>query len=267
MTLREGLNMSEQVSSVYDWQHIEIFARQIIGKKAFLNIATFWQEKHGDSGHAEKQPVRLYIVNDGSTPSPSPQAGSPVKAVKLCKRAIVPDYPKNTVTGTKKSRIIHRYSLVLLAEYENGEFRIIHLPRQMSAPGAFREGNTMVLCDFIDPGGQASVPQRTGSEDLAEKLGIIPGVGYFSAFEYILVFPISGFEPGIRAEDLENPTLQSTIILSNLRYESDVAEPVLLPAGENSSIWTTAVDFMIFEDILVKLGVDQDIVVPGLSEL
>ena len=40
-----------------------------------------------------------------------------------------------------------------------------------------------------------------------------------------------------------------------------------MPAGEGRSVWTTAVDLMLYEDIMIKLGVDQDIVVQGLSEL
>ena len=36
-----------------------------------------------------------------------------------------------------------------------------------------------------------------------------------------------------------------------------------MPAGEGRSVWTTAVDLMLYEDIMIKLGVDQDIVVQG----
>lgn len=260
--------MSEQVSSVYDWQHIEIYARQIIGKKAFREVSTFWREKPADeSGRREKLPVRLYIINYGSKPAPSPEAGYPVKTVKLCKRAVFPDYPKNTVTGTRKSRITHRYYLVLLVEYENGEFMVINLPRQLSAPGSYREGITLAFSNILGSDGKAPVPQHMNAGDISEKLSVIPESGSFSAFEYMMAFPVSAFGSGITIAELDNPTLQSTIILSNLKYDSDVGEPVLIPAGEESFIWTTAVDFMLYEDIHIKLGVDQDIVVQGMSEL
>jgi hypothetical protein len=83
----------------------------------------------------------------------------------------------------------------------------------------------------------------------------------------MMAFPLNVFEPAISPVELENPGLQSTILLSNLRYESDIVEPALMPAGEGRSVWTTAVDLMLYEDIMIKLGVDQDIVVQGLSEL
>ena len=259
--------MSGTVNPVYDWQQIEIFTRQILGKKAFQDVCTLWQENSGQqSGNGAKHPMRLYIVNDGACPGVSPAAGSPVKSVKLCKRAAVPDYPKNTITGTKKTRIIHRYSLILLTEYENGEFRVITLPRQLSAPGSYRKGSTMAFCGMISTDGQTSVPQRMNDTGCSEKLAIIPEGNSFSAFEYMLTFPLNAFEPAISPVELENPGLKSTIILSNLRYETDIIEPVTVPAGEGSLIWTTAVDLMVYEDITIKLGMDQDIIVQGLSE-
>ena len=260
--------MSESVNSVYDWQQIEIFARQILGKKAFRDICIFWQDKPDQQpNQGTKQPMRLYIINNGACPGTSPSSGSAVKCVKLCKRAVLPDYPKNTITGTKKSRINHRYCLILLVEYENGEFKVITLPRQLSALGSHYSDSVMAFCEMINPDDKTPIPQRRNTADFCEKLTLATEGNNFSAFDYMMTFPINTFEPGISSVDLENPTLQSTILLSNLRYESDVAEPFLAPAGEANFIWTTAVDFMLYEDITIKLGVDQDIVVQGLSEL
>ena len=260
--------MSGSANSVYDWQQIEIFTRQILGKKAFRDVYTLWQEDSGcQSGNGTTQPLRLYIVNDRACPGVSPAAGSSVKSVKLCKRSVVPGYPKNTITGTKKTRITHRYTLVLLLEYENSEINVITLPRQLSAPGSYQEGSTMAFCGLISPDGQKPVLQRMNYSNCSEKLTIIPEGNGFSAFEYMMAFPLNVFEPAISPVELENPGLQSTILLSNLRYESDIVEPALMPAGEGRSVWTTAVDLMLYEDIMIKLGVDQDIVVQGLSEL
>jgi len=266
-TVKLGPIMSEKVNSIYDWQEIEIYTRQILGKKAFRDVCTLWQEKSGGSGAAAKQPVRLFIVNDGACPGVSPPAGSPVKSVKLCKRAVLPDYPKNLITGTKRSRIIHRYSLVLLLEYENGEFKVITLPRQMSAPGSYSEGITMAFCGIISPNGGIPVPQRTEDESSSEKLSVIPDGSVFSAFEYTMAFPVNAFEPPLSLSDIENTALKSAIQLAGPRFESDIAEPFLIPAGADGSIWTTAVDLALYEDITIKLGVDQEIVVQGVSEL
>lgn len=258
--------MSDSANSVYDWQQIEIFTRQILGKKAFRDVCVFWQDATGGVPDSSKRPVRLYIVNDGTCPGPSPSAGSSVKCVKLCKRAVMPDYPRNTIIGSKKSRITHRFSLVLLVEYENGEFKVISLPRQLSALGSFCGNSVMAFSELISPVTGSAVPQRRNASELSEKLTLVSENNILSAFEYVLTFPLDTFEPRINPIDLENPTLQSTILLSNLRYESDVAEPYLAPAGEGSFVWTTAVDFILYEDITIKLGIDQDIVVQGLTE-
>jgi len=259
--------MSDSVSSVYDWQPIEIYTRQILGKKTFQNICVFWQDKAvAQPAPGTKQPVRLYIINDGSSPGSSPSTGSPVKSIKLCKRGVMPGYPKNAITGSKKSRIIHRFFLVLLVEYENGEFKVINLPRQLSSLGSWRGDATMAFSELLGQGTDAAIPRSLIEAGLSEKLSIVSEGNTQTAFEYALTFPLNVFEPEISPIDLENPTLQSTILLTNLRYESDVAEPYLAPAGEGRFIWTTAVDFLLFEDIAIKLGIDQDIVVQGLSE-
>lgn len=259
--------MSDPVRSVYDWQQIEIFARQILGKKAFRGVCPFWQENpvHHPSLDT-RQPVRLYIVNDGASPGTSPPAGSPVKCVKLCKRAVLPGYPKYTLMGSRKSRIICRFYLVLLIEYENGEFKVITLPRQLSAPGSFRRNSVMAFSEMISRETGSPVPQYRNEAGITEKLTIVSGDKNPMAFEYMLTFPMDAFEPGINPIDLENPSLQSVILLSNLRYESDAVEPYLALAGDGSTIWTTAVDFILYEDIAIKLGIDQDIVVQGLPE-
>lgn len=259
--------MSDSVSSVYDWQPIEIYTRRILGKKTFRDMCVFWEDKPGaHSASGTRQPVRLYIINDGTSPGSSPPAGSPVKSIKLCKRGVMPNYPKNTITGSKKSRILHRFYLVLLVEYENGEFKVITLPRQLTSLGSWRGDTVMVFSELLNRGTDSAVPQSTSDAGLSEKLSIISEGNTPTAFEYALTFPLNVFEPEISPIELENPSLQSTILMSNLRYETDVAEPYLAPAGEGRFIWTTAVDFLVFEDIAIKLGVDQDIMVQGLSE-
>ncbi|HOK42676.1 MAG TPA: hypothetical protein PLD49_03325 [Thermoclostridium caenicola] len=259
--------MTDAVNSVYDWQRIEIYTKQILGKKAFRDVCVFWQNRPGEQPDPViRHPVRLYIINDGSCPGPSPSAGSPVKSVRLCKRAVMPDYPKNTITGSRKSRITHRFSLVLLVEYENGEFKVITLPRQLSAPGFSRGGSAMVFSELISPGTDNTVSQNRNDAGLSEKLTLVAEGNILTAFEYALTFPLSVFEPEISPIDLENPTLQSIILLSNLRYEADVVEPYMAPAGEGQFVWTTAVDFILYEDITIKLGIEQDILVQGLSE-
>ena len=79
-----------------------------------------------------KRSFRIYIINNGSTPAEQPVLGSPVSCLKLCKRIIEPEYPRNTLTCASKSKVTHRYELILLVEYENGNFDVITLPRNLS---------------------------------------------------------------------------------------------------------------------------------------
>lgn len=55
-------------------------------------------------------------------------------------------------------------------------------------------------------------------------------------------------------------------MLRNLTYEVDVLDQYLAGAGEDTTIWTTMVDFSLSEDIIDKLGIDQDIRIIGTPE-
>ena len=46
----------------------------------------------------------------------------------------------------------------------------------------------------------------------------------------------------------------------------DVLDQYLATATDTETIWTTMVDFSLFEDIIDKLGIDQDIQIIGTPE-
>ncbi|MPN32195.1 hypothetical protein SDC9_179671 [bioreactor metagenome] len=68
--------------------------------------------------------------------------------------------------------------------------------------------------------------------------------------------------------ELNDPTLQSYILLRNLNYDVEVLDTfqVFTAADNSTSIWTTIVELSVFEDIIDKLGIDQDIVICGIPE-
>jgi len=70
----------------------------------------------------------------------------------------------------------------------------------------------------------------------------------------------------LRKCELEDPTLQSYIVLRNLTYDIDVLEQFQVFTSDTTSIWTTMVDFSLFEDIIDKIGIDQDIQIIGKPE-
>lgn len=58
--------MSEEAKK--DLQYIDIFAKQILGKKVLANTQTLWQEEYSAGvPTGNKRTFRIYIINDGST--------------------------------------------------------------------------------------------------------------------------------------------------------------------------------------------------------
>lgn len=97
--------------------------------------------------------------------------------IKLCKRIIEPDYPRNTLICGNKSKITHRYELVLLVEYENGNFDVITLPRNLSNRLQYDPAITKAFVDstVIDTAG-TPILQRQNQVSPNESLIIVSGV-------------------------------------------------------------------------------------------
>ena len=264
-----GVDYMSDESTTQILPEIDIFTKQILGKKILDNIATLWQEEYDtlNAPTGNKKPFRLYIINDGSTPGTSPSMGSPVRCVKLCKRIIEPDYPKNTLICSHKSKVTHRYELVLLVEFENGSFYCLTLPKNLSNPLQYNSTTTKA---FVDPtvinSSGTPVPQHQSVVQPYESLIIIGTCNNYSAFEYCVSIPFVDFVPVPRPCELEDPSLQSYILLKDLKYDVDVLDTLQVTTGQDESVWTTIVDLTITEDIIDKLGIDQDIIVHGIPE-
>lgn len=249
---------------------IDIFTKQILGKKVLNNVATLWQEKYTPQNVATgtKDPFRVYIINNGSAPGTAPAVGSPVRCVKLCKRVIEPEYPKNTLICSHKSRVTHRYELVLLVEFENGSFDVLTLPRNLSNRLNYDAATTKAFTDstVINASGVPVLQRQTQTEPHESLIIIWTGVNNYTSFEYNVSIPFTDFSPTLRRCELEDPSLQSYILLKDLHYDIDVLDTFQVDLGGGDSVWTTIVDMTITEDIIDKLGIDQDIVVHGIPE-
>ncbi len=261
--------MEEQVNSLLDLQEVDIFTKQILGKKVLPCVETLWQEAYDDGiALGEKEAFRLYILNDGTINAPVPPVGSPVVCVKLCKRIIEPDFPRNTLICTHKSRVTHRYELILLVEFENGNFTVINLPRNLSNPAQYDPLITRAFVDntVINALG-VPVVQHQNEKIPNETLVIVSlGVNDYPSFEYTVTIPFTEFCPRLKPCELEDPSLQSFILLKNLKYDVDVLDTLQVPTFLGNSVWTTVVDITITEDIIDKLGIDQDVIVRGVPE-
>lgn len=261
--------MSEE-SSLQVLPEIDIFTKQILGKKVLNNVATLWQEQYNAQNAATgiKIPFRLYIINNGSTPGATPAIGSPVRCVKLCKRIIETDYPRNTLICSHKSKVTHRYQLVLLVEFENGSFEVLTLPKNLSNRLNYSAATTKAFVDstVINASGVPVLQHQTQTVPHETLIIVTSGVNNYTSFEYNVSIPFTDFVPNLRRCELDDPSLQSYILLKDLKYDIDVQETFQVDIGEGSFVWTTIVELTITEDIIDKLGIDQDVVIRGIPE-
>lgn len=259
--------MSEE--ALKDRQYIDIFAKQILGKKVLANTQTLWQEEYSAGvPTGNKRALRIYIINDGSTPDEQPVLGSPVVCVRLCKRIIEPDYPRNTLICGSKSRIAHRYELVLLVEYENGNFDVITLPRNLSSRFQYDPAITKAFVEatVIDPAGNPVLQRQNQVQPYETLIIVSEGVNNYTSFEYTVSIPFADFEPKLKHCYIDDPSLQSYILLKCFRYDADILDTFQVFTSETTSVWTTIVELYVTEDIIDKLGIDQDVIVQGKVE-
>jgi len=261
--------MSEELTNIEGLHKVDIFTKQVLGKKVLADTYTLWQEEYFNGvATGKKRPFRIYIINDGSVPAEQPVLGSPVTCVKLCKRIIEPDYPRNTLICTSKSRVTHRYELVLLVEYENGNFDVITLPRNLSNRLQYNPATTKAFVDstVIDTAGIPVLQHQSKYPPNESLIIVAAGVNNYTSFEYTVTIPYSMFEPQIRQCYLEDPSLQSYILLKCFRYDLDILDTFLVSTSPTESVWTTIVELKVTEDIIDKLGIDQDVIVYGKPE-
>jgi hypothetical protein len=258
--------LSENTLVNPELMQLDISVRRIIGRALLKDCQILFQEynKNGVSSE-EKLPLRIYIVNHGANIFGN--EGSPVKSVKLCKVLLDPEFPQNTIVALEKSKILIKYQIVLIAEFEDGSFDVISLPKDLSSIGAYNEKTVKAFVEnpVIDMKGVPLIQCNKG-EKAYDTFLIESKNNAYTSFEYSTCIPLSSFSPSPEGFQLEDPTLRSSITLRNLRYEIDVGSTckILIGNSNNNSIWTTIIDFSLYEDINNKMSIEQDIYVPGM---
>lgn len=264
--------MSDNVTQ----ETLDIFARRVLAKAELPKTQEVFQENYSTAATpaplGTKAPLTLYIINHGATPSTAPSNenyGHQVKCVKLCKRILTED-PDNTILCTQKSKVILDFELILVVEFVDNTFDVMTLPNNLSAMEQYSASTTKA---FVDPTviNSAGTPviQHQNVVQPYEMLVIKPAtLNAYTYFEYTVTIPLTSFSATLRKCELEDPTLQSYIVLRNLTYDVDVLDQYLVTIDPETSetIWTTMVDFSLYEDIIDKLGIDQDIQIVGTPE-
>lgn len=251
---------------------LDIFATRILAKAELIQQQEIFQECYSVyTPTGTKAPLRLYIINHDAVEStvPNTSVGSPVRCVKLCKR-VLDGPPRNSIICTQKSKVILDFELVLIVEYEDNTFDVMTLPKNLSSALHYDPTITKAFTDptVIDLAG-TPVTQRQALCPPLESLSIqSTGVNEYHNFQYTVSIPLSCFSCALKKCELNDPTLQSYILLRNLNYDVEVLDTfqVFTAADNSTSIWTTIVELSVFEDIIDKLGIDQDIVICGIPE-
>jgi hypothetical protein len=263
--------MSDNVTQ----ETLDIFARRVLAKAELPKTQEVFQENYSTDltpvPLGTKAPLTLYIINHEATATttvPNTIYGYSVKCVKLCKRILDGD-PANTILCTQKSKVALDFELILVVEFVDNTFDVMTLPKNLSSMvnyGALTKA-------FVDPtvinASGTPVTQHQSVTQPYEMLVIkSEGVNDYTCFEYTVNIPLSSFSATLKKCELEDPTLQSYIVLRNLTYDVDVLDQYLVTTNPETSesIWTTMVDFSLYEDIIDKLGIDQDIQIVGTPE-
>ncbi len=249
---------------------LDIYARRVLAKAELFDVQEVFQENYSITGTplGTKAPLLLYIINSGAvnTEGPNTNFGSPVQCVKLCKRVLDP--PRNSITCTKKSKVVLDFELVLIVEFEDDTFDVLTLPKNLSSRLHYDSAITKAFVEstVIDPAGMPVIQHQNAVQPFETLVILSTGVNQYTKFEYTVNIPFTSFLPALRKCELEDPTLQSYIVLRNLTYDIDVLEQFQVFTSDTTSIWTTMVDFSLFEDIIDKIGIDQDIQIIGKPE-
>jgi len=262
--------MEEVVRHLPNKQILDIFAKRVLAKKTLTKYQIVFQENYtGGTPTGEKVPLKLFILNR-LDPNNEP---IPVKCLKLCKRVIAEGYPQNSIICNSKSKVTLRFQLILLVEYEDNSFDIITLPNNLSHRFQYDPNITKAIVQgtVIDSNG-VPILQRQSTTVPYETLIINSnGVNDYPSFTYSVTIPFSEFDNALKKCELQDPTLQSYILLKNLSYDIDVIDVVNVEAtnivtSQAVTLSTSEVDFSLFEDIIDKLGIDQDVIIEGIPE-
>ncbi len=252
---------------------IDILAKRVLAKVVLDDVQEVFQENY-EAGVplGTKAPLLLYIVNHGAINSevPNTSFGSAVRCLKLVRRILTED-PRNVMVCSQKSKVIIDFELVLIVEYEDDTYDVLTLPKNLSSRLHYDALITKALVDdtVIDVNGVPVVQHQNLVKPYETLTMLTTDVNEYTNFEYTITIPLTSFDAVIRRCELTDPTLKSYILLCDLDYDVEVLDQhqVFTTSNDTMSIWTTMVDFSLFEDIIDKLAIDQDVQILGTPEL
>jgi len=224
-------------------EKVGIFVKRILAKYVAARKQMLFQEKRdAATGNPTgiKEPLVLYINNSDEN-CEYPVQGITEVIVSLT------EPPQDVIISNSKSRIKITFKVFLLVKYQD-----IAVPNLIVLPDDIGI-KCMTQYDL-------SVPQHKDHGFPKETLQVTGG-----NFVYIIDIPLSEFDNTLTNTQLHDPTLQSFVLLKNLAWTVDV--DVVGPNGTGvPPLPATTTMLSVYQDIVDKIGINQDIVINGIPE-
>ncbi|RCX10505.1 hypothetical protein DFR58_1284 [Anaerobacterium chartisolvens] len=219
-----------------------IFVKRILAKYFAPESQLLFQEKRDPATGLQmgvKEPLKLYINNAGEN------GEHPVQGITEIIMNLN-ETPSNIIISNTKSRIKIIFKVFLLIKYQDlGTPSLIVLPDDIG---------TKCMSQY-----DLSEAQHKSHNQPKETLQISDG-----NFMYIVDVPLTEFDSQLTPYQLNDSTLQSYVVLKNLTWTVDVDDIEKKGAGIPPSA-ATVTTISVFQDLLNKIGIDDDIVINGVS--
>lgn len=224
-------------------QQLDIYVKRILARYLGAGTQILFQE-HRDPvtgiPDGTKEPLTLYIDNGGDSNQ------YPVQCISEVIQSLI-GIPTNTIICNSKSRISFAFKVFLLVKFQGlAAPSLIVLPDDIGSK---------VMTEY-----DMTQPQNINHNVPKETLQIVGG-----NFVYTADIPLSMFDNPLTQDQLNDPTLQSHVILRCMTWTVDV-DGVGYNGTGTPPVLATTVYLSKFEDILDKIGIDQDIFIDGTPE-
>jgi len=224
-------------------QQLDIFVKRILARYFSPDTQILFQEgvdRKTGAPNGKKEPVVLYINNAGDFNQ------YPVQCVTEVILSLV-DCPTNTIICNSKSRIVIAFKVFLLVKFQG-----VTTPSLIVLPDDI---GTKVMTEV-----DLTQPQHKNHDFPKEMLQILG-----DNFVYTADIPLNKFEGCLTKEHLNDCSLQSHVLLKCMQWFVDI-DGVSNNGTGTPPLPATTVTLSITEDILDKIGIDQDIFVRGIPE-
>lgn len=226
---------------------LDIFVKRILARHVQNDEQILFDEKINPATQTVTK-VPLPICINNTNPYDQPISCVDPKFMLCC--------TEQKIICKHKSRIIIDYKLLLLVKYCKCNFECITLPDAAFPTAAVPTPRVVIDNISVTPTPKFPITvAKVGNQIL--QIIYSQKEGYM--FRFIKDVPLTDFDEPIPNYVFDDPTLQSHILLKNIRTDVDVV-------GDTPDGLATEVLISVFADIIDKLGVDQDIWVEGNPE-